>query len=122
MDSFIIATPLRGDVTISGSKNAVLPIMAATLLTGETCTSAEFPNLSDVTFMVRIRITRGRGHVGPRMSSRSGPPESRALRLRSYPEDAGSICILGPLLGRRRAASVSLPGGCVIGTVRLTSI
>lgn len=119
MDSFIIkgGTPLRGDVTISGSKNAVLPIMAATLLTGETCTLRRVPNLSDVTFMVRILES-----LGAEVTWTADVVTVRAARIKGFGDYdlirkmRGSICILGPLLGRRRAASVSLPGGCVIGT------
>src|ERR1039457_34176 len=56
MDSFLIkgSVPLRGEVAISGAKNAVLPIMAATLLTGEPCVIRRVPNLSDVKFMGQI--------------------------------------------------------------------
>ena len=61
MDSFLIkgGTPLHGDVTISGAKNAVLPIMAATLLTAETCVIRRVPNLSDVQFMCQILTSLG---------------------------------------------------------------
>ena len=56
MESFLIkgGVPLHGEVTISGAKNAVLPIMAATLLTGEPCVIRRVPNLSDVRFMGQI--------------------------------------------------------------------
>ena len=118
MDSFIIkgGTPLRGDVTISGSKNAVLPIMAATLLTGDTCTLRRVPNLSDVGFMARILES-----LGAEVNWTGDVLTVRAARIKGFGDYElirkmrGSICILGPLLGRRRAASVSLPGGCVIG-------
>ena len=119
MDSFIIrgGTPLRGEVTISGSKNAVLPIMAATLLTGETCTLRRVPNLSDVGFMSKILES-----LGAEVTWNGDVLTIRAARIKGFGDYElirkmrGSICILGPLLGRRRAASVSLPGGCVIGT------
>lgn len=119
MDSFIIkgGTPLRGDVTISGSKNAVLPIMAATLLTGDTCTLRRVPDLSDVGFMARILES-----LGAEVKRTGDVLTVRAARIKGFGDYElirkmrGSICILGPLLGRRRAASVSLPGGCVIGT------
>src|ERR1035437_1112261 len=56
MDSFLIkgSVPLHGEVAISGAKNAVLPIMAATLLTSEPCVIRRVPNLSDVKFMGQI--------------------------------------------------------------------
>ena len=61
MDSFLIkgGTPLRGEVAISGAKNAVLPIMAATLLTAEPCVIRRVPQLSDVRFMGEILASLG---------------------------------------------------------------
>ena len=61
MDSFLIegGLPLNGEVTISGSKNAVLPILAATLLTSETCVIRRVPDLSDVGFMRKILQSLG---------------------------------------------------------------
>ena len=63
MDSFLIkgGVPLHGEVTISGSKNAALPIMAATLLTNEPCVIRRVPNLSDVKFMGQILTSLGAG-------------------------------------------------------------
>ena len=64
MDSFLIkgSVPLRGEVSISGAKNAVLPIMAAALLTSEPCVIRRVPNLSDVKFMGQILTWLG-AHV-----------------------------------------------------------
>ena len=61
MESLLIkgGVPLHGDVTISGAKNAVLPIMAATLLTAEPCVIRRVPDLSDVAFMVKILQSLG---------------------------------------------------------------
>ena len=61
MDSFVIkgGVPLRGEVEISGAKNAVLPIMAATLLTEEPCVIRRVPQLSDVEFMGEILTSLG---------------------------------------------------------------
>ncbi len=119
MDSFLIegGTPLRGEVRISGSKNAVLPIMAATLLTRETCVIHNVPDLSDVRFMCRILESLGAtvqfesGTLTVRAADITGTGDYDLIR-----KMRGSICILGPLLARLRKASVSLPGGCVIGT------
>jgi len=119
MDSFLIegGTTLRGEVQISGSKNAVLPIMAATLLTPETCVIRRVPDLSDVHFMCRILES-----LGAQVSFSDGTLVIRADNIRGTGDYdlirkmRGSICILGPLLARLRQASVSLPGGCVIGT------
>ena len=61
MDAFLIkgGVPLHGEVEISGAKNAVLPILAATLLTPETCVVRRVPNLSDVHFMGKILASLG---------------------------------------------------------------
>ncbi|MCL5096423.1 MAG: UDP-N-acetylglucosamine 1-carboxyvinyltransferase [Candidatus Omnitrophica bacterium] len=118
MESFIIkgGVPLHGEVTISGAKNAALPMMAATLLTPERCVLRHIPNLSDVQFMGQILTSVG-AHVqidGDTVTVQAGKIKGigdynliRKMR--------GSICILGPLLGRLHKAKVSLPGGCVIG-------
>ncbi len=119
MDSFLIegGIALRGEVNISGSKNAVLPIMAAALLTAETCVIRRVPDLSDVRFMGRILES-----VGAEVKFEDGTLTLRAANIRGFGDYdlirkmRGSICILGPLLARLREATVSLPGGCVIGT------
>lgn len=119
MDSFLIkgGLPLRGEVTISGSKNAVLPLMAATLLTGDTCVIRHVPDLSDVRFMGKILES-----LGAEVKFDDGTLTIRAAKIKGFGDYElirkmrGSICILGPLLARLRQASVSLPGGCVIGT------
>ncbi len=118
MDSLSIkgGVPLRGEVTISGAKNAVLPIMAATLLTREPCVIRRVPDLSDVKFMGQILESLGAEVVFEgdtlRVLAReiTGVGDYDLIR-----KMRGSICILGPLLGRLRKATVSLPGGCVIG-------
>jgi UDP-N-acetylglucosamine 1-carboxyvinyltransferase len=119
MDSLSIrgGVPLHGDVTVSGAKNAVLPIMAATLLTREKCVIRRVPALSDVGFMAQILQS-----LGAQVKMEDGTVTVRATKLKPIGDYdlirkmRGSICILGPLLGRQRHARVSLPGGCVIGT------
>ena len=61
MDSLLIkgGVPLHGDVTVSGAKNAVLPILAATLLTSEKCVIRRVPDLTDVHFMAEILASLG---------------------------------------------------------------
>lgn len=118
MDSLSIkgGVPLRGDVTISGAKNAVLPIMAATLLTGEPCVIRRVPDLSDVKFMAQILQS-----LGAEVKLDGDTLSVRAAKIKPIGDYdlirkmRGSICIMGPLLGRLRKATVSLPGGCVIG-------
>src|ERR1700733_3540838 len=118
MDSLLIkgGQPLHGEVTISGSKNAALPIMAATLLTGEPCVIRRVPNLSDVKFMGQILSS-----LGALVSFEGDTLRVHARKIKGVGDYdlirkmRGSICIMGPLLGRLRKAMVSLPGGCVIG-------
>ncbi len=118
MDSLLIkgGVPLHGEVTISGAKNAVLPIMAATLLTAEPCVIRRVPDLSDVKFMGEILVS-----LGAKVSFSDDTLTVHAARIKGVGDYdlirkmRGSICILGPLLGRLRCAIVSLPGGCVIG-------
>ena len=118
MESFLIkgGVPLHGEVTISGSKNAALPIMAATLLTGEPCVIRHVPDLSDTRFMVQILQS-----LGATVKFERGTLTVRAQKIHGYADYElvrkmrGSICIMGPLLARLRQARVSLPGGCIIG-------
>src|SRR6266850_2006420 len=118
MDSFLIkgGVPLHGEVQISGAKNAVLPIMAATLLTSEPCVIHRVPNLSDVKFMGQIL-----NWLGAKVSVEGGSVRVHAKKIKGHADYdlvrkmRGSICIMGPLLGRLKKARVSLPGGCVIG-------
>src|SRR5690242_14818875 len=118
MDSLLIkgGVPLHGEVEISGAKNAVLPIMAATLLTSEPCTIRRVPNLSDVRFMGQILTW-----LGAQVKVQGDTVRVHAKKIKGTGEYdlirkmRGSICIMGPLLGRLKKATVSLPGGCVIG-------
>src|SRR5215467_3484632 len=118
MESLLIkgGVPLHGEVTISGAKNAVLPIMAATLLTDQPCVIRKVPGLSDVRFMGQIlswlgaEVTFENGNVRIQAKKIQGAGEYDLIR-----KMRGSICIMGPLLGRLRKATVSLPGGCIIG-------
>src|SRR5580692_6963670 len=118
MESFLIkgGVPLRGEVTISGSKNAALPIMAATLLTDEPCIVRGVPQLSDTRFMAQILKS-----LGAVTKFENGTLSVHAKKIQGYADYnlvrkmRGSICIAGPLLARLRKARISLPGGCIIG-------
>jgi UDP-N-acetylglucosamine 1-carboxyvinyltransferase len=118
MDSLMIkgGVPLSGDVEVSGAKNAVLPILAATLLTAEPCVIRRVPNLTDVRFMAEILRRLG---AEVRFEGDTIRVQARKVTgMADYDlvrKMRGSICIMGPLLGRLRKARVSLPGGCVIG-------
>src|SRR5437867_13274161 len=108
--------PLSGSIKISGSKNSALPILAATLLTREPCTIHRVPDLSDTNYMVQILT-----HLGAQVERASGTVTVTADKVESLaPYDVvrkmrASVCVLGPLLGRCKEATVSMPGGCVIG-------
>src|SRR5207302_663405 len=118
MESLLIkgGVPLHGEVQIGGAKNAVLPIMAATLLTSEPCVIRRVPNLSDVRFMMQILTW-----LGAQAKLQGDTVRVQARKIKGsgvydlVRKMRGSICIMGPLLGRLRKAAVSLPGGCVIG-------
>src|SRR5579871_2031203 len=118
MDSFSIkgGVPLHGEVHVSGSKNAALPILAATLLTDEPCVIRRVPDLSDTRFMVKILES-----LGATAKFEDGTVTVHAKKIKGYADYdlvrkmRGSICIAGPLLGRLKRARISLPGGCIIG-------
>jgi len=118
MDKILIhgGHPLSGAIKVSGSKNSSLPILAATLLTREPCVVHGVPDLSDTHYMLQILI-----HLGAQVERASGTVSVSADHIGSVaPYDIvrkmrASVCVLGPLLGRCKEATVSLPGGCVIG-------
>jgi UDP-N-acetylglucosamine 1-carboxyvinyltransferase len=118
MDKILIhgGRPLSGSIKVSGSKNSSLPILAATLLTGEQCVVHGVPDLSDTHYMLQILA-----HLGAQVERASGTVSVTAEKVQSVaPYDVvrkmrASVCVLGPLLGRCKEATVSLPGGCVIG-------
>ena len=118
MDKILIhgGHPLSGSIKISGSKNSALPIIAASLLTREPCILHRVPDLSDTNYMLQILM-----HLGAEVERASGTVTVRAEKIESVApyeivrKMRASVCVLGPLLGRCKEATVSLPGGCVIG-------
>ncbi len=118
MDKILIhgGYPLSGSIKVSGSKNSSLPVLAATLLTRETCVVHGVPDLSDTHYMLQILT-----HLGAQVERASGTVSVTAEKVHSVaPYDVvrkmrASVCVLGPLLGRCKEATVALPGGCVIG-------
>ena len=108
---------MRGKITVSGAKNAALPIFAATLLTDEVCIIDNVPDLSDVRYMAEILESLGAevARVGNHRwkfkaeNIHSKAPYDLVRKMRA------SVCLMGPMVGRLREAEVSLPGGCVIG-------
>jgi UDP-N-acetylglucosamine 1-carboxyvinyltransferase len=110
--------PLRGEVTVGGAKNSVLPMLAATILADGPCAIEGTPDLKDLDTMLRIlrelgveaeRDAGGTIHTEVVDPGRVRAPYELVKTMRA------SICVLGPLLGRRKRAEVSFPGGCVIG-------
>jgi UDP-N-acetylglucosamine 1-carboxyvinyltransferase len=120
MDIFKIEGPveLSGDIRINGSKNAALPIMAATILAPGKSTILDVPDLADIN-VLKVLLeslgatveTRENGEVDIDTSVIDNPVGEYDIvrKMRA------SICILGPLLARCGRAEVSMPGGCAIG-------
>ncbi len=111
--------PLHGEVRASGAKNAVLPIMAAALLTEEPLLVGNAPRLRDVTTMLELLGSMGVAvatdepdgiSLDPRPIHSYRAPYEMVKTMRA------SILVLGPLLARHGRAEVSLPGGCAIGS------
>jgi len=119
---------LNGDIQISGAKNAALPLMIASLLTGKTLTLRNVPRLADVNLLLRILRNHGVDmtvdgkragedgslgetiHLSAATIADTTAPYELVSRMRA------SFWVLGPLLARCGEAKVSLPGGCAIGT------
>ena len=112
-------TPLNGTIRISGAKNAVLPIMAATLLAEGPSVVENVPHLQDVTTTVALL-----GSMGVRVvidETMSVEIDTSTIETQVAPYDLvrtmrSSILVLGPLVARYGYAEVSLPGGCAIGS------
>ena len=119
---------LNGTISISGAKNAALPLMIASLLTSDRLTLKNVPSLADVTLLGRILRNHGvdltidgkRGNPAPHLGETfhltardivdTTSPYELVSRMRA------SFWVLGPLLARCGEARVSMPGGCAIGT------
>ncbi|MEJ2118384.1 MAG: UDP-N-acetylglucosamine 1-carboxyvinyltransferase, partial [Alphaproteobacteria bacterium] len=132
MDQILIrgGKPLNGVIPVSGAKNAALPLMIASLLTSDTLTLKNIPNLADTNLLARILRNHGAdcamdgkraggsaaSHIGEtfHLTARdivdTRAPYEMVRRMRA------SFWVLGPLLARCGEATVSLPGGCAIGT------
>ena len=118
---------LKGEIQISGAKNAALPLMAASLLTDETLTLGNLPHVADITTMANLLAQLGvdvhlNGQAGNgaqygslleltgRRITETRAPYDLVRKMRA------SVLVLGPLVARHGRAEVSLPGGCAIGT------
>lgn len=132
MDSFLIrgGNRLKGKIEISGSKNSALPILAATLMAEGKTTLKGVPRLSDIDSMIKLVGELGchiYRHESDREAIGGGPQLNGPLDIEVQDESKvearydivktmrASICVLGPLLAKRKKAIVSIPGGCAIG-------
>ncbi len=119
MDKFVIEgnKKLKGEVTLSGAKNAVLPIMAATLLTDGPCVIKGVPNLRDCHTMLKILRSLGKNaeYDKGKTTILSNKQTNYVADYKLVSTMRASFCVLGPLLAKLKKAKVSLPGGCIIG-------
>ncbi|MBU3981087.1 MAG: UDP-N-acetylglucosamine 1-carboxyvinyltransferase [Proteobacteria bacterium] len=119
MDKIIVegGRPLMGEVSISGAKNAALPILVSSLLTDGLCTFSNVPNLKDIE-SIKLLLS----HLGAKIETDGDVVKIDAGNILNHeaPYDLvrkmrASILVLGPLVARLKKARVSLPGGCAIG-------
>jgi len=110
--------PLNGTIKINGAKNAVLPILAATLLASDKCVLEEIPDLRDVAVMGELLTSLGAKviplqdgcmSVDPSGEIKSEAPYELIQKMRA------SFFVMGPLLAKNGVARISMPGGCAIG-------
>ena len=120
MEKLVITgqTPLKGEVTISGAKNAAVAILPATLLINGTCTIENLPNISDVKLYCDIL-----SQLGVKIewvSKHEIKVDARNINSHIAPLDVtrkfrASYYLIGSLLGRCKKAQVGIPGGCNLG-------
>jgi UDP-N-acetylglucosamine 1-carboxyvinyltransferase len=118
MDKLIVQgnARLKGEVTVSGSKNSALPILAAALLTDEPCIIRNVPYLRDTNSMIKILRSLGKDvEFDKGVVKVSGSTSNYIADYKLVSTMRASFCVLGPLLGKLKKAKVSLPGGCIIG-------
>jgi len=117
---------LQGDITISGAKNAALPLMASCLLTDKPLTLSNVPHLADITTMASLLVHLGvlltvdgttgdNGEKGRTLMLTASGAISTLAPYDIVRKMRASVVVLGPLLARFGEAKVSLPGGCAIG-------
>ena len=110
--------PLKGEVHISGAKNAVLPLMAAALLSDDECVIDAVPHLRDVSLMKEILSSLGSeiSEIGENaLSIKTEDIKSTELNKDLVSKMRASILVMGPLLARKGRVRIPLPGGCAIG-------
>lgn len=121
MEQFVIkgGNPIRGEVEIGGAKNAALAILAAAIMTDETVTVENLPDVRDINIMLDAlsdigavveRVDRHTAHINGSTIGQLSVDYEYIKKIRA------SYYLLGALLGKYRSAEVALPGGCVIGS------
>lgn len=120
MDKIVVrgGVPLRGEIAVSGSKNAALPLLFASLLTEEECRLSRVPQLIDI--RTTLRLLRDLGVQHDWLSDQEVALTAKTVRQYEAPYELvktmrASFLVLGPLLARFGKARVSTPGGCAIG-------
>jgi len=116
--------PLVGEIPVSGSKNAALPVIAACILATENVSLTNVPNLADIHSMKDLLLDMGAViSFSPRLDSFEHTMSINCGKLNKLVADydivrkmRASVLVLGPMLARFKEAKVSLPGGCAIGT------
>jgi UDP-N-acetylglucosamine 1-carboxyvinyltransferase len=121
MDKLIVygGTPLKGEIRISGAKNAALPVLVASLLADSPLEIGNVPHLQDITTTMELLGRMGVNlTVGDKMTIEADTATINSLRApyELVKTMRASILVLGPLLARFGEAEVSLPGGCAIGS------
>lgn len=121
MAKYIIekSDPLKGEITVSGAKNAVLPIMAAALLSEEPCVINDAPALKDVEIMCRLTEALG-ADIKADLDNNFVEIKAEKINANEAPVDLvtkmrASILVMGPMLARTGKVDISMPGGCAIG-------
>jgi UDP-N-acetylglucosamine 1-carboxyvinyltransferase len=119
MAKFIITGGKKpeGEISISGNKNAALPILAATVLTDAECVVSNVPKITDVAIMLSLLADLGKSveHAGNGRVHLKGAVKKSVLDSELVQSLRASILFLGPLLARTGKATLGPPGGCVIG-------
>ena len=120
MAKFLVqkSDPLNGEVHISGAKNAVLPLMAASILTSDKCRMMEVPDLRDVEVMKDILVSLGaevKALPDAVLEIKFGDIIHNEADYELVRKMRASIVVMGPLLSRTGRARVHMPGGCSIG-------
>ena len=108
---------LSGEITVSGAKNAALPLLCAGLMTDETLTLTNMPDLSDTRLLMRLLTNHGLDiHFQDEVITLAGAATNFDAPYDLVSAMRASVLVLGPLLARYGEARVSLPGGCAIGS------